>query len=111
VDIRIAGAFERLQPRLQSWSSLLNDLLAHYGLEGIAMPYTMEDFEREVQEGILRKLTPEQLLARLSPEQRLEGLSAEQLLSRLPREEIEKYLQKHQAAQDNPSSESPETRP
>jgi hypothetical protein len=119
---RIAGAFQRLQPRLQTWSSLLNDLLEHYGLEGMAMPYTMQDYEREVEEKVLRKLTPEQLLARLtpeqllarlSPEQRLEGMSPEQLLSRLPREEIEKYLQKHKArqAQDNPSSEPPETRP
>src|SRR2546421_13121716 len=43
---RIAAALQRLQPRLQPWSSILNDLLASYGLEGFAMPYTMEDFER-----------------------------------------------------------------
>ncbi len=118
---RIEAAFQRLQPRLRSWSSLLNDLLAHYGVEGIAMPYTMEDYERDAEERFLNRLTPEQMLAqlspeqmlarlspeqmlarlspeqmlaRLSPEQRLEGLSVEQLLSRLPREEIEKYLLK-----------------
>jgi hypothetical protein len=109
----IARAFQRLQPRLQSWSSILNDLLEHYGLEGIAMPYTMEDYEREVEERILRKLTPEQLLARLTPEQLLAHLSPEQVLSRLPREEIEKYLQKQRnaPAQDNLSSEHPEKQP
>jgi hypothetical protein len=80
---RITAAFQRLQPRLPNWSSILNDLLEHYGLEGMAMPYTMEDFEREVEEKVLRRLTPEKLLAHLSPEQ---------LLSRVPREEIEKYL-------------------
>ena len=41
---RIATAFQRLQPQVQSWSSLLNELLGFYGLEGIAMPYTMERF-------------------------------------------------------------------
>jgi hypothetical protein len=108
---RITAAFQRLGPRLQSWSSILNHLLRYYGLEGMAMPYTMEDFEREVEENFLRKLTPEKLLARLSPEQllahlspeqRLEGLSAEQVLSRLSREEIEKYLRQHKPSQDEP---------
>src|SRR5207244_3032489 len=32
---RIAGAFGRLQPRRQSWSSLVNQLLGYYGLEGM----------------------------------------------------------------------------
>jgi hypothetical protein len=120
--------------------SILNDLLEHYGLEGIPMPYTMQDFEREVEEKILRKLTPEQLLARLTPEQllarltpeqRVEGLTPEQLLARLTleqrlagispeqflqhlsREEIEKYLQKVKSApaQDKPPSEPSEPRP
>jgi hypothetical protein len=101
---RIASAFHRLQPRIQTWSSILNDLLTHYGLEGIAMPYTMEDFEREVAEEFLRKLTPEQ---------RLEGLTPEQVLSRLPREEIERYLQKQKSAapEDKPPSERPDRQP
>ena len=54
---RIAAAFQRLQPRAHSWSSLVNKFLAYYGLEGIAMPYTMEDLEREAKEEILKKLT------------------------------------------------------
>lgn len=78
--------------RLHSWSSLLNELLEFYGLEGIAMPYTMEDFEREAAEKLLKKLTPEQRLKGLSPEQRLEGMSPEQL------EELERYLQTRKAA-------------
>lgn len=53
---RIARAFHPLQPRLQNWSSLLNHLLAFYGLEGMAMPYTMEDLEREVKQRILGRL-------------------------------------------------------
>ncbi len=116
----VAGAFQRLQPRIHSWSSVLNKLLAHYGLEGIPMPYTMQDFEREVEEEVLRKLTPEQLLARLTPEQLLARLTPEQLLARLTpeqllqrlsREEIEKYLEKLKASESKPPAEHPETRP
>jgi hypothetical protein len=75
------------------------------------MPYTMEDYEREVEERVLRKLTAEKLLAHLTPEQRLAGMSPEQRLEGLPREEIEKYLKKLNGApaQDNPPSQPPET--
>jgi hypothetical protein len=98
---RIARAFQRLQPgQLQSWSSTVNQLLTFYGLEGMPMPYTMEDLEREVQERILGKMTPEQLLARLTPEQRLEGLS---------REQIENYLKKLKPASDRTSPKPPDT--
>jgi hypothetical protein len=85
---------------------LLNELLGNYGLEGMNMPYTMEDFEREVEEKVLKKMSPEKLLRRLSPEQRLEGLSSEQrleglsseqLLSHVPLEEIETFLKKLKA--------------
>jgi hypothetical protein len=114
---RIATAFQRLQPRLQSWSSLLNELLGFYGLEGIAMPFTMEDFEREVEEKVLNKVTAEKLLAHLTEEQRLkglsaekrlEGLSAQERLEGLSAEEIENYLKK---LKDKSSPESPKPQP
>jgi hypothetical protein len=95
---RIATAFQRLQPRLQSYSSLVNQLLKYYGLEGIPMPYTMEDLKREVAQDVLKELTREQ---------RLEGLSPEELLSHLPLVEIEAYLKKHKAAQDKTSPDQP----
>jgi hypothetical protein len=112
---RIQRAFQRLYPQLSSWSSLLNQLLGHYGLEGMAMPYTMEDFERDAAEEFVRKMTLEQRLAGLSLEQRLQGLSLEQILQGLPLEqvlqglsleqrlaglspaEIQEYLKKHQS--------------
>jgi hypothetical protein len=107
---RIATAFQRLQPRLQSYSSLVNELLEYYGLEGIAMPYTMEDFEREVGQKVLKKLTPEQRLEGLSPEELVKGLSPEQLqqlLSHLPLADIETYLQKQKAGQEKTSPDRP----
>jgi hypothetical protein len=83
----IATAFQRLQPRLHTWSSLLNELLGNYGLEGMAMPFTMEDFEREVQEKVLQKMGPEKVMGHYSPKQRLEGLSTEQRLEGLSTEQ------------------------
>jgi hypothetical protein len=105
---RIATAFRRLQPQLARWSSLLNRLLGYYGLEGIAMPYTMEDFERDATEDFLNKLTPEQLLAQISRERRRHGLSPEQLLSLLPLADIENYVKKRKAAEDKGAAEQPE---
>ena len=76
----------------------MNKLLNFYGLEGIAMPYTMEDFEREVEEEFLQKLTPEQ---------RLQGLSVEQVLSQVPLAEMEDFLKKQKAAQGKTSPDAP----
>src|SRR5262249_54600388 len=90
---RIGGAFQRLQPRLPRWSSILNDLLEYYGLEGMPMPYTMEDFERDVELKILRRMKFDKVLAGLTPEQRreiLQSLTPEQrreILQSLPSEE------------------------
>ena len=53
------------------------------------MPYTVEDYKRELREEIKKEiwaeLTTEELLKRLSPEERLKGLT---------REEIEAYMKK-----------------
>jgi len=80
---RIAGAFQQIQPQNASWSSIINLMLERYGLEGMKMPYTMEDFEREAAESLLRRLSPEQRLKGLSPEERLKGLSPEKRLEGL----------------------------
>jgi hypothetical protein len=97
---RIATAFQRLQPQLPSWSSILNNLLEYYGLEGMPMPYTMADFEREVEQKVLNKASPEKLLAHLTIEQRLAGLSPD---------ELENYLKKLKAAQGKEIPKQPET--
>jgi hypothetical protein len=121
----IARTFERLQPRLATWSSLLNELLGYYGLEGMPMPYTWDDFERDVETRLLARLTPERRMEGLSPEQRVIGLSPEQqvvglspeqivtavpsdqLLAALPLTEIESYLRRKKAEQQSGSHEAP----
>jgi hypothetical protein len=54
-------------------------------MEGLTMPYTMEDFRREVAREHVHELTAEERLA---------GLSPEQILARLPPEQIEAYLKR-----------------
>lgn len=65
----------------------MNDLLESYGLEGMAMPYTMEQYERDVEERILAKLPADRLLARVSVAERLEGIPPEQRLEGIPPEQ------------------------
>ena len=70
-------------------SSIINKLFRKYQKEGMAiMPYTIEDYQREVKEEVLNSLTKEDidyLLKRLQPED---------LLRVLKTEEIEDYLRK-----------------
>jgi hypothetical protein len=74
-------AFARAHYRQHSpnTSSLIDHLLKQYQEEGIAMPYTMEDFQRDYAREHLKDLTPEERLEGLTPDQRLEGLTPEQL--------------------------------
>jgi hypothetical protein len=68
---------------------IINKLFKKYKTEGVTiMPYTFEDYQREVKEEVLKSLTREdieQLLKGLKPEERLKGLNPE---------EIEEYLKK-----------------
>jgi len=70
------------------------------------MPYTVEDYKREVKEEVLASMTPEDMLSllkRLPPEERLKRLPPKEILNVIPpeeilkeltREEVEAYLQK-----------------
>jgi hypothetical protein len=87
-------------------STLLYQLFEGYQREGIAMPYTMEDFKRDFVKEHLKDLTPyerleglssEERLEGLSSEERLEGLSSEQRLEGLSLEEIERFLEARKA--------------
>jgi len=67
------------------------------------MPYTIEDFRREIAREHIQELTPEERLAgllageivkRLSAKERLAGLSAVEVLKRFSTEQIEAYLKR-----------------
>lgn len=100
---RIRTAIEDLDWEHGEASTVLSQLLELYELEGLKMPYTMEDFHRDfLREHIhelppeerLKGLPPEERLKGLPPEERLKGLPPDELLKRLTIEEIQAYLEK-----------------
>jgi hypothetical protein len=100
-----SGAYRQ---RSENTSALLKQLFERFRGEGLTMPFTMEDFQRqyvkehfaeltpEEREEVLKALPPEERLAGLPPEQRLAGLSAEQI------EQVRQYLD--QLAAESPAA-------
>jgi len=78
------------------WKESKKASMKRYRVEGIAMPYTWDDFEREYKQEVLEQLTPKERLKGLSAEQRLKGLPVELRLKGLYAAEIEAYLKKLQ---------------
>jgi hypothetical protein len=72
-------------------STIVNKLFAEYRVEGLPMPYTMEDFKREIAEGLWpepeERVPVQEVLKRFSPEERLAGLPAEEILKHFSAEE------------------------
>jgi hypothetical protein len=66
-------------------SSIVNLLFGEYRHEGLTMPYTMEDFRRDVARKYINELTAEERLAGLPPEERLAGLSDDEIEAILKR--------------------------
>jgi hypothetical protein len=65
----------------------LNQLYELYQVEGVIMPYTMEDFDRDYTENHLHLLPPEVRLKGLSAEDRLKDLPTEERLKDVPIED------------------------
>ncbi len=68
-------------------SSVIDQLFERYQVEGIFMPYTMADFQREYKQELLQSLTPEEIFRQFKPEERLKGLTPEERLQGLGPEE------------------------
>ena len=84
-------------------STVINQLLEKYALEGLGMPYTMEHFKKDYIKAHLHELDAEEVLSKFNSEERIKGLKPEEVLSKfdseerlkgLKPEEIENYLQK-----------------
>ncbi|HLA35840.1 MAG TPA: hypothetical protein VJ001_13335 [Rhodocyclaceae bacterium] len=56
-------------------STIVGQLFENYQLEGIAMPYTIQDFQRDYVRDHLNLLSPDEVLQRYSPDERLKNLS------------------------------------
>ena len=89
--------------RSEDGSTVINQLLNKYPLEGIAMPYTMGQFRKDYLKAhlpemdtdeVLSMFTPKDRLKGLAPKDRLKGLTPKDRLEGLDPEEIETYLKK-----------------
>jgi len=96
VPAKVASGATHYHGHTEGTSGILNRLFERYQVEGITMPYTMEDFRRDVtreileetpHEELLRLLPPEERLRDIPPEERLRGLTPEERLRGLPPEE------------------------
>ena len=94
----------RYRGKMNEMSSAIDRLLIRYKTERIIdMPYTIEDFRKEIKQDALKMMTPEEVVKafpaeeifRAFPaEERLRGLPAEERLRGLSPEEIRAYLKK-----------------
>ena len=81
-NAHVAYGYEHLRPRLAKFTTVLEKLLNQYDVEGLEMPYSLEQFEREHEEEILSKLGPK-ILSKMTPKERLAGMAPEQFLAGL----------------------------
>jgi len=82
---RIQYGAEHYRPHAADVSTIVRRLFTDYKVEGLSMPYTMEDYRREVAQEYLQELTAAERLALLPAEERLAGLTVEQIEAYLTR--------------------------
>ena len=94
-------------------NTIINEMFDKYNLEGINMPYTLQDFRKDYVRAALDSLTveerlaglpPEQVLPHYKPEERLVGLRPEGILAGLKpadREWLAKLLDTKQDAESD----------
>lgn len=76
--------------RSQEGSTIINQLYHKYGLEGVNMSYTMQDYIKDLTKENLNLLDPKERLERLNAKEHLEGLDPKELLEELdPKERLE----------------------
>ena len=98
---KIRFALDHYRWRMDDGSPVINQLLQKYSLEGINMPYTMEQFRKEYIKAHLKELDPEEVLSKFGPAERLKGLEPAERLKGLKMEEIETYLEKLKKRQEH----------
>jgi len=78
------------QWRMSDISAIINELFKKYRIEGIAMPYTIDDFKRDYAREYMDKLPLEDRIKGLKEEELIEILKMS--ISTLPPEKIESIL-------------------
>ena len=95
-------------------STIICQLFKTYNLEGLGMPYTMKDFQRDFvmdnldilspdevlkrysPDDVLKRYSPDEVLKRYSPDDVLKRYSPDERLRGLSSEEIKEYLKRIQ---------------
>jgi hypothetical protein len=85
---KISYGASNWQDKSEEINAILNQLFTNYQMEGVNMPYTMEQFKQDTAMEYLHLLSPAQVLSHFSVEDLLKGLPAEERLRGLPAEEV-----------------------
>lgn len=80
-------------------STILYELYQRYRLEGIVMPYTVNDFYRDFTRSHLDWLNAQERLKGISPKERFQGLSPEEILDALLSEDVLNQVSPEKRAQ------------
>ena len=91
---KVRFALDHYRWRIDDGSTVVNQLLQKYALEGINMPYTMEQFRKEYVKAHLDELDAEERVKGLNPEDVFSKFDPVERLKGLKVEEIEAYLKK-----------------
>ncbi len=89
---KVKFALENYDWTYEDGSTLINQLLKKYNLEGIDMSYTIEDFRHDVAIEYLESLEPREVIERVNIEKILKSLDIEEILKNLDAVEILKSL-------------------
>ncbi len=89
---RVRFGATHYRQRSPDTSTLITTLFDHYQVEGVPVPYTMEDFRRDFVKEHLHELTLEERLKGVSIEERLKGVSPEELRRAVPLAELLKGI-------------------
>ena len=85
----IENGVANYQGRMDEMSSTINQLLIKYNTEGIiAMPYTVEDYRKELKENVINSLTSDELKHSV-----LNRLTLDEILEKYSPDEIKAYLE------------------
>jgi hypothetical protein len=98
---RVEYGQKTLRLKSDTTSRIVNVLFGNYQVEGMTVPYTLEQFRIDSAERLLKGMKPEEIvkaikpedyLKALKPEERLQGMKPEDIAKALSPEDIQKLL-------------------
>ena len=86
---KVEDGVRRYRFHIDDLSSIVNEIFANYKLEGLDMPYNVEQYKKDYMRRELKKMPPEEVLSMYKPEERIAGLKPKQRLAGLkPKERL-----------------------